>query len=386
MVDLPKEVRVSGFAAKAGVRLGLYRYERDGAIPVLLLHGASAGRGTFLRGEDRSLAAFLYRNGYEPWLLDWRGSKNVVDDHLRSGTDLDKVLLRNQFDFDGAAEYDIPAAINEIQKKYTDGPIGAVGFCMGAGTLAQSIAMGCLESQPLTHIVLMTLGLYYKTPAEGRLKAEDFLLERLWSDSDDSTLCIDPRQDPTGIPAPVWGETDLGKMYERWPIKPHDESAKPPPSPRARHTCNRVSFMYGEPYQEAALDAEIHESETELQDQFGAIPTRMFLHASQNVRRGWAARYGLSDQNTDLLGEQARERFMRFKRITLITGGLNRLWHRDSVDRMHEWLLRGTVADRNQIQEHTIQKHIFPNNGHQDLLWGTNSVEEIFPKIKDALP
>ena len=33
--------------------------------------------------------------------------------------------------------------------------------------------------------------------------------------------------------------------------------------------------------------------------------------------------------------------FEEFK-VTLVTGARNRLWHRDSIDRMHEWLCRGS--------------------------------------------
>jgi hypothetical protein len=73
----------------AGVQLALRRFITAKDVlangrrkPVLLLHGASANHQTFTipRAHLPSLADWLVKKGFDPWLLDWRGSGLVVDD------------------------------------------------------------------------------------------------------------------------------------------------------------------------------------------------------------------------------------------------------------------------------------------------------------------
>jgi hypothetical protein len=62
----------------------------------------------------------------------------------------------------------------------------------------------------------------------------------------------------------------------------------------------------------------------------------------------------------------ARQRFAAFD-VTLLTGSENQLWHRDSIDRMHEWLLRSRAV--------SVEKRIFDRFGHQDLWWSPRAAE-----------
>ena len=66
---------------------------------VLLLHGASADSGTFTAPHEEGftgplggLAGWLterpdYQRRFDVWLLDWRGSKQVIDDDRNQGGD-----------------------------------------------------------------------------------------------------------------------------------------------------------------------------------------------------------------------------------------------------------------------------------------------------------
>jgi hypothetical protein len=147
--------------------------------------------------------------------------------------------------------------------------------------------------------------------------------------------------------------------------------------------CNRLSFMYGPPYFELNVGDVVHAPEF-LSKQFGAIPLRMYLHAAKNVRRGWAAPYDALN-HSDWIGPKARGRFDQLKFITLITGARNQLWHRDSIDRMYEWLSRG--VRKPNTHRPTVTKHILPTYGHQDLLWGKRANEAVFKdKILSGLP
>jgi hypothetical protein len=141
--------------------------------------------------------------------------------------------------------------------------------------------------------------------------------------------------------------------------------------------------MYGMPYHEGNLVNAIHGANSQgalLPDLFGPIPLHMFIHGAQNIRKGNATFYRSHDDSEKLLSEEAREKFRRLSKVTLITGALNRLWHRDSIDLMHEWLCRGTADSLRKFQ-----KHIFPTYAHQDLLWGTDSKDQVFPRIAEGL-
>ena len=146
---MPEPIRHSFAAGPSGrsVKLALYQMKNTaGSPPVLMLHGASANHETFLLPRTRSLAEYLHGKGYEPWLLDWRGSSQVTDEARQKLHDSPK-----SFDFDHAADHDIPTALTVIDKERFDGSrtssekIGAVGHCMGAGILAQAIASGAVE-------------------------------------------------------------------------------------------------------------------------------------------------------------------------------------------------------------------------------------------------
>lgn len=395
-----------GLVAEDGIKLYLYRWKTvnsEKKVPVLLLHGASVGHEVFTipagqddEGVPRNLAGWLANKGYEPWLLDWRGSKNVVDQANEKKHTL--------FNFEAAAKIDISTALKHINQVRPDAEqIGAIGFCMGAGTLAQGIAHGVVSrtDHGLTHVVLMTLGLFYQTPVDSRLKAQEHLLERLVSpdrQSHGALVSVDPRVDMAAsrkaLSPEAWPDA-LHTLYLAWPgrMKPHSdkEVKKALENPHVLEMCNRLNFMYGMPYVEKNLVQEIHGgADPELPKQFGAVPIHMFIHGSQNIRRGWAGPYSFGDgspgleKHTELIGPDAHQAFVgdgNFERITLIGGSLNRLWHRESLDRMYEWLIRGRALDRERYR-----KVIIPDYGHQDLLWGKNAYKEIFPKIMEGLP
>lgn len=450
----------------------LHRMPNPGKPPVLLLHGASAQRGTFCIPKGHSLAEFLWDHDYEPWLLDWRGSLLVTDELHASGM-LGK--KRNLLDFDYAACEDLPAAIARIAKvsDHEGGHrqrIHAIAHCMGAGVLAQAIASGTVPTNRLGRVVLLTLGLFYEPALDGKLKSQVHVLDRLWREG--AVSVIDPRE--PGNPE-KW-PPELQKVYAEigtsW--RPHPIGDVEPLSSHA--LCNRLSFLYGIPYHHSQLLRQIHgvrhvhfvagkfeprqgerlhafrpkdESDNlaqfplqraghgfvsyvhvvskwsrrgeakgtlglsgaegtfpkgfelytddgkivgargdrtpddeppELKTQFGAIPLRMYLQGAYNVRRKWAAPFVdttssivRASSDTRLIGAKALERFRSLPSVFLVTGSRNQLWHRDSIDRMHEWLTRGLEG-----RSSTIGKKVFPDYGHQDLLWGALAKKEVF--------
>jgi len=338
---------------------------------VLLLHGVSARRESFLipppdpgrPGVPRCLADWLLERGYEPWVLDWRGSGYTLDQAARR----DQLLpVRRRLDFDHVARCDIPLALRTIEAVKGKPCTRAVGHCMGAATLAQAIAAGHVPG--LRHVVLLTIGLFYEPAWDGRLKTQDHALERACIEEPD-LLVVDPR------PGRRWPR-ELEEIYRNWPdaLRPHAGERT-----EVEEMCNRLGFMYGPIYREENLFPELHQGRA-LEQQFGGIPLRMYLQAARNARRGWAAPFGAGERDRTLIGEEARRHFDELEAITLVTGLLNQIWHRDSIDRMYEWLRRGPARPTPRVR-----KEILDEYAHQDLLWGRNAHADVFRLIEGGL-
>ncbi|WP_435222477.1 alpha/beta fold hydrolase [Streptomyces sp. Tue6028] len=129
----PAAVEEIPFHAGDGVRLGLTRVgEGPGEGPaVLLLHGHTASADMFLLPETRNLVDVLLDDGYEPWLLDWRGSRRLP--YNESG---------RRYTYDDVALYDIPEAVAYIRQRIGDRPLFVVAHCIGSLALSLSMTAG----------------------------------------------------------------------------------------------------------------------------------------------------------------------------------------------------------------------------------------------------
>jgi hypothetical protein len=67
--------------------------------------------------------------------------------------------------------------------------------------------------------------------------------------------------------------------------------------------------------------------------------------------------------------------------VTLISGSENNLWRPQSITQMHEWLLNSGAPHARE----KCRRHIVNDFAHQDLLWGRDAPEKIFPLIVDGL-
>ncbi len=342
------------FRTNDGLPLRLRRYPNRGPA-VLLIHGASAASNTFVLGDlergkawnnddlkplSGGLGPWLHQNDCELWTLDWRGSHRVAEGHVEP-----------HFTLDQAAEDDIPTAI-QTALRISNRPLSVLAHCFGAGAFSLAAARGKVPDG-VEQVVLTTLGLFYVVPAVTWFQAEDQYLETLRKTEHP---VIDPGRPDS------WPQ-GLGEMLQTW-------RRVGPRCPKEDDLCNRVRFMFGKPFDEDSLLPGIHER---LGGYFGAMPLELYVHAGQNVRRGWAARFEAPTDNIADLNPLAFDRF----RLTLLTGANNGLWNADSLGRMNEWLWRHGL----RRQQHLL----LPGYAHQDLLWGKNAATDVYPQILEAL-
>jgi len=325
--------------------------------PVLLLHGASTDITTFLIPHGRSIGAFLQARGYDVWLLDWRSSQRVASTY--------GPLMPEIFTLDGAATHDIPAAVEHIHRiragEGGGGPVHVVAHCMGATTLA--MALGDREGGPvrdqLGAVVLTTVGLFFDNAWQNGLKVQDRLLERVAAEGSRPPY-IHPAADEHPWPASLEGAFAL--WPRAWMAGCRDAY------------CARLSFMYGAPFLESNLADGIHHN---LRTYFGGIAFGIYRHAAQNALRGFVAPCDADGGDEDS-GRYFDPAGFKGRRVTLLTGDQNALWHRRSIDHMYEWLLRCQPRGR-------FARHVIPGYGHQDLFWGRRAWDDVFPVIEATL-
>jgi pimeloyl-ACP methyl ester carboxylesterase len=335
---------------------------------VLFIHGGSASGDTFLEPEGDSIFDFLNTvHKMDVWLLDWRGSHRVITSEPEPCNE----------SADTVAEWDIPEALKFVRetriKEGRSDRIAVVGHCMGAACLAMAVGAGYVRAEwGLGPVVLVGVGLFYEVTWDGWSKTQDRTLDRV-ADEDGTIPFVTP-----DVSVRAW-PTVMEETYQMWP-----EVWGPPWSRQDNDFFHRLAFMYGQPF----LVSNLHERMTRevIRTQFGAIPFKLYRHAAQNALRGFAAPFnaeGTLDPNTEneqIASELARryvclEAFSELK-ITLITGAENPLWHRESIDRMAEWLARGCRS---------ATKHVLDGYGHQDLWWGKDSRRDVFPLVLDAV-
>lgn len=343
--------------------------------PVLLVHGASAGSRTFLYpGADQNsgLAGYLREAGWDVWLLDWRSSNLLVPvliDELKLGDDY--------FDLD-EAELDLEAAVALVKQRTGAARVPVVGHCIGGALVAQLLARG--GAQDIGDVVLSTLGLFYATGLDDWLKGNEHFIEEAWW----GWRAAQKRKGPASFISP-WAALGASAPQFAWPpdFEKAFEAWKQTPLPHCeRPFCQRACFMFGMPYRvdEGAMKA-IHDGDPPqgLWRQFGRMPLGIYMHVVQNLRRGWAAPFDADDQDESSLDAAA---LLANRHVTMLTGRENQVWHRDSIDRMNEWLLNEAPSLRDKFT-----KRVFESFGHQDLLWSSRAAAPGGPyaTIADAL-
>lgn len=365
----PSEHTLPKLGLEPGLPLSRYGLGRDGSPAVLLLHGAGATSDTFLL-PNGGIVRYLTARGWDVWVLDWRGSRSVLAEIEHAPLGGSVAAERALFTLDHVAESDIPRALAKIRATIGErASLGVLGFCAAGCALSMSAARGKLEAFGVSRLVLVALGLFCETPWDGWIKAEDFILERLLVESP-SCRSVDPH-------AERWPEC-LEQAFRAWPWLPSG-------SGRLDRLFRRLTFMYGEPYARERMSRAL--DERALLALFGPLHLGLYLHAGQLVRRSYAARFGSPDivpryaesVETDAHFENDLiPTYFTDKRTTLITGAENRLWHRDSVDRMHDWLLSHASFRR----EPAHRKHVLKDYAHLDLFLGDGADSDVYPLIE----
>ncbi|MBB5911782.1 cholesterol oxidase [Nocardia transvalensis] len=343
--ELPPATEIP-LRATDGTVLRLRRIDTGdaGRPAVLLLHGHSASSEMFLLPEIRNLAAALVDAGYEPWLLDWRGSCALPYNERGA-----------RFTYDDVAVYDIPDAIARIRDEIGGRPLYVVAQCIGALTLSMSLAAGLVPG--LAGVVAQGVFLTPKMSGSARLRVAmggELLRTRI-----------------DHIP------TDFRKvgLWSRYtPLYAAMSRRGECPDPTCR-LVHKNWGMGGELFVHRNLHPRTHDRLAEL---FGPVPLWILPHLRRVELAHTMVRWHERDDRYRALPDNALDHADRIDcPVLLLAGSENKFWQ-DSNRLCHEVL----TARHPELDVTYVE---IPGYGHFDTFAGRGAALDVFGHILDFL-
>ncbi|MGW5470909.1 alpha/beta hydrolase [Streptomyces chartreusis] len=343
----PAKVEEIPFRASDGVRLGLTRVdpgERDRPV-VLLLHGHTASADMFLLPETRNLVDVLLDDGYEPWLLDWRGSCRLP--YNETG---------GRYTYDDVALYDIPEAVAHIRARIGDRPLFVVAHCIGSLTLSLSMTAGLVPG--LAGVV--SQGVFLTPKLAGRTSLSMTLAGEVLKSRIDH-IPVDFRK------VGLWSKyTPLFALASR-------KASCPDPTCQILHNS---AWGTG-----ASLFVHEHLTDTthgRLAELLGPAPLWILPHLRRIELARTVVRWHDTDHRYRALPQNALDAAARIDTpVLLLAGSENGLWL-DSQKLCHDVLAR-------RRPELDVTYTEIPGYGHLDTFLGRGAALDVFGHILDFL-
>ena len=340
-----------------GTRLGLARVSPNGRDDrtdgdqgrerpaVLLLHGHTASSDMFTLPETRNLVEALLDAGYEPWLLDWRGSCRLP--YNERGP---------RYSYDDVSLYDIPEAVAHVRERIGGRRLFVVAHCIGAMTLSMSMAAGLVPG--LAGVVAQAVFLTPKLYGRARLPLHlgpELLRNRL------THQVVDIRK-----ARPFSAQSLLFALASRGA----DCS-----DPTCQILHNSAWGTGASLFTHDHLHPRTHDRLAEL---FGPAPMFTVPHLRQNELAHAVTRWNQRDRRYAALPENALDHADRIDcPVLLLSGSRNKLWA-DSNKVCHQVL-------RARHPRLDVRYTELPGYGHVDPFIGRGAPLDVFGHIVDFL-
>lgn len=318
--------------------LRLTRYQGGEKGPVILSHGLGVSSLIFsIDTIEINLLEYLFRHGYDIWLLDYRAS-------------IDLPSANSSFNADAIARYDYPAAVKKVLEITKARDLQMIAHCFGATTLCMAMLSGL---QGVRSILFSQVAAHMIAPHESKIKAGLYFPSVL-KELNISSL------------------TAYADTNENWQQQLFDRAlhfANRSAEEKCQSAvCHRISFLYGQLYEHEKLNKMTHDY---LHEMFGVVNLTALEHLALMVRKGHV---------TDALGQESyMPHWDRLALpITFIHGAENHCFLPESTELTYQFL-----QEKNGPS--LYERYIIPGYGHIDCIFGKNAVNDVYPYILNHL-
>jgi cholesterol oxidase len=326
---------VHAFVTADNVPLRLTRYRGGAKGPVILSHGLGVSSAIFSTDLiEPNLLEYLYAQGYDVWLLDFRAS--IALDASRAQSNGDQV-----------ARYDYPGAVATVREVTGAPSVQFVVHCWGSTTFFMAMLAGL---QGVRSFVSSQIATHSFSPIDVRLK---------------TGLHVPDFLDAIGIKS-LDAEA---RQNENWLEKIYDQALKIPAGIFAQGrctsaTCHRITFMYASLYEHAQLNEATHENLHEL---FGIANMQAFEHIAKIGRHNQLVDFNEKDVYLPHLDRLNLP-------IAFVHGADNHCFLPESTERTYELL-------RSRFDPSQYSRHVIPGYGHIDCIFGKNAAQDVYPHM-----
>jgi cholesterol oxidase len=326
------------FNTRDGLQLRLTRYRGGSKGPVILAHGLGVSGLIFsIDTIETNLLEYLFAHGFDVWLLDYRASIALP-------------ASKTRYTADDVATKDYPSAVAKVREIAGAETVQVVAHCVGSVSFFMAMLAGL---QGVRSAVCSQIATHPKPPLLTRIKTGLHLpsfMDALGVDS--LNAYVDANAD--------W----LNKLYDKalllQPIQAEERCNSP--------VCHRITFMYSLLYEHDQLNTATHDA---LHEMFGVASIDIFEHLALMVRKGHLADAKGGDVYLPHLQRLAIP-------IAFIHGAENVCFLPESTEITYNLL-------REANGKNLYTRHVIPNYGHIDCIFGKNAAKDVYPFILDHL-
>jgi cholesterol oxidase len=335
-VDTPE---VYHFSTSDDVQLRLTRYRGGSKGPVMLVHGLGVSSLIFsIDTIDTNLLEFLFAQGYDVWLLDFRASVALPG-------------AENLFTADEVATIDYPEAVAEVLRHTGSPDLQVVAHCYGATTFAMAMLAGL---KGVRSAVLSQIGPNIIAPLGTRIKSGlhlPNLLDKMGLKS------MNPYTDTNAD----WKNKLFNSVLRLNPVEKEERTTDP--------VSNRITFIYGQLYELDNLNKATFEA---LHEMFGIVNIDALKNLALMVRK----KQVVDADGKDVYLPNLKTNFNI--PVAFIHGDENACFLPESTEATYRSLKEAYPNTR-------FSRQVIPNYGHIDCIFGKNAAKDVFPHILEHL-
>jgi cholesterol oxidase len=322
---------------RTGASLRLTRFEGGSKGPVMLAPGFAMSARSYAMGtNDTNLVSYLFHEGYDVWLFDYRACIE-----LESAKEL--------FTLDDIARDDWPTAVQEVRRRSGAEDVQVVCHCAGSVTFLMAMLDGL---QGVRSAVCSQFTMYPHSWWVNRVKVR---------------LPVPQLLQAVGIPSlsPNTKPTLFNQIIDiaLWPVPvPHDERC-------GSALCRYLNLVYGMTHHHAQLNFETHRK---LVASFGVGNILSIKHLGLIFRKGRV----VNSEGEDIYLEHPERLAIP---IHFLVGKSNTMFFPSTTHGTLHWLRRHnyppTLYTINELE----------NYAHLDCFIGENAARDVFPLVLENL-